>query len=156
MLKESQSDVFDQVTHAIEADNEKRVVLKGSAGTGKTFLTDYIVKHFANQKGRWDDSKVWVTAPTNKALSILQKKIGTHRNIQFSTTHSALKLKRYIYPKENKVIFKPPKKNFGDPPFNKCTLAIVDECSMLNTSLIQFLDKFSFPILFVGKHHCSL
>lgn len=150
MLKRSQAEIFEQIVHAIEADNVKRLVLDGSAGTGKTFLTDYIVKHFANKKAMWDDSKVWVTAPTNKALSILQKKIGTHKSVQFSTTHSALKLKKFIHPKENKVYFKPPKKNFGDPPFKKCSLAIVDECSMLNSDIVKELDKFNFPIIFVG------
>lgn len=150
MLKESQLQVYDEVIHSIEADNEKRNIIKGSAGTGKTFLTKSIVEYFANKKSRWDESKVWVTAPTNKALSILQNKIGPHRAIQFSTTHSALKLKRYINPQTGVASFVPPKKNYGDPPFNKCTLAIVDECSMLNSSLISYLDKFSFPIIFVG------
>lgn len=152
MLKSSQQKIYDDIIQAIEK-GEKRLILQGSAGTGKTYLVSVLVEYFASKIKRWDESKVWVTAPTNKALSILQKKIPSSKGIKFATIHSALKLQRYVNPKTGVVSFKPAKG--GEKPFSKCTLAIVDECSMLNSELIKYMDSFGFPIIFVGKNHCS-
>lgn len=149
MLKEGQQKVFDNIVEDI-SNGEKRLINKGSAGTGKTFLAKSYIEYFASQRqGRWDESQVFVTAPTNKALSILQQKIGIMPFVTFATTHSALKLRRDVNPKTGLVSYKP-NKSYSNPPFEKCKLAIVDECSMLSTTLIEYLDEYSFPIIFVG------
>lgn len=148
MLKFSQQHVFNQIVHAIEELKEKRIILQGSAGTGKTFLAKILIEYFADKIPKWDSKKIFVTAPTNKALSILQTKIGPKRGLVFKTTHAALKLKRNVNPKTGVVNFAPAWSR--ERPFENCILAIVDECSMLNTQLIQFLDEYSFPIIFIG------
>ena len=42
-------------------------VLKGAAGVGKTTLADYLVQHLPG--------KSLVTAPTNKAVSVIKSKV---------------------------------------------------------------------------------
>lgn len=147
ILTEEQQKVFEEVISALLKE-EKRIIINGAAGTGKTTLTNFIASYYANKKGAWDDSLIWVTAPTNKALSVIQKKIKPHKSITFATIHSALKLKRVVYSTINKVVFKPTRSRTA--AFNRCTLAIIDECSMLNSEILDYLEDFSFPIIFVG------
>jgi ATP-dependent exoDNAse (exonuclease V) alpha subunit len=149
ILKKSQQINYDNIINSV-AKGEKRIVLKGSAGTGKTILVSHLVNYYLEKFGRWDTSKVFVTAPTNKALSILQQKIKAHKNLTFSTVHSALKLQRNINSKTGVVKYVPGFTKGKEPPFLNCKIAFVDECSMLNSDLIMYLDKFNFPIIFIG------
>jgi hypothetical protein len=148
MLKHSQQNIFNQIVYAIEELKEKRIILQGSAGTGKTYLAKVLIEYFASKISKWDSKKIFVTAPTNKALSVLQTKIHAKRGIVFKTTHAALKLKKNINSRTGVVNFAPAWSR--ERPFDNCVLAIVDECSMLNTSLIQYLDEYNFPIIFIG------
>lgn len=131
----------------------KRINLIGSAGVGKTFCVRDLVMDKASdiqmRSRRWAVESVYVTAPTNKALSILQSKITPNPAINFSTTHSALKLVRDINAKTGNVSFRPAYSE-KNRPFEGCTMAIVDECSMLETKILDMLDDFNFPIIFVG------
>lgn len=130
----------------------KRIVLTGEAGVGKTFVTKELIDHFlrsVKSSSKWSPESIYVTAPTNKALSILQSKVRLHPNIVFKTTHSALKMRRIVADKEDKVYFKPITSE-RNPPFDGCKLAFVDECSMLESKILDLTDKFNFPIIFVG------
>lgn len=155
-LTTHQTGVMEGVTTALK-NGEKRIILKGSAGVGKTFLSSELIKWFIenmlNTGSRWSSasSAVYVTAPTNKALSILQGKIPAHPNIIFSTIHSALKMTRddYHLNKTGEVRFIQ-SKNSKEPPFNGCKICFLDECSMLNTQLLDLLDDYSFPVVFMG------
>lgn len=136
----------------------KRIILSGSAGVGKTFaakiLLDYYLKKtiMMNQNiNRWSPGSIYVTAPTNKALAILQQKIPAHNNVVFKTTHAALKLSRVVEDKRNAVYFKQ-MTNEKNPPFEGCVLALVDECSMLESKILNMLDDFGFPIIFIGDN----
>lgn len=131
----------------------KRINLVGSAGVGKTFcVRDLVVKKvndLSRRSGRWAVESVFITAPTNKALSILQGKIPKDSSVVFSTTHSALKMVRDINPKTGNVSFRPAYSE-KNRPFEGCVMAIVDEASMLETKILDMLDDFNFPIIFVG------
>lgn len=152
MLTPHQQIIFDQVMEALKAGH-KRIVLMGSAGVGKTFLATELINAFVHgnyfRSSKWFTEAVYVTAPTNKALSILQNKIPNHPNIIFKTVHSALKLKRNVNTKTGKVTFTP---DFSEKnkPFEGCKIAFLDECSMLNTKLLEDLDDYQFPIIFLG------
>jgi exodeoxyribonuclease-5 len=147
-----QQEVISNIIFSINS-GVKRLVLTGSAGVGKTFVANELVQHFINTKSfkvsKWAPELIYVTAPTNKALSILQGKIPDHPAIAFKTVHSALKLNRIIDDKFDKVYFKPTGTD-KNPPFEGCGLAIIDECSMLETALLNLLDDFNFPIIFIG------
>lgn len=132
----------------------KRITLTGEAGVGKTYVTKELIDYFLNnikslKQNKWSSDHIYITAPTNKALSILQSKINSHPNLVFKTTHSALKLARFIDDKQDRVYFKPTGTD-KNPPFDGCVLAFVDECSMLEEKILKMLDSFNFPIIFAG------
>ena len=122
-----------------------RVVLTGSAGVGKTFLINWILKQFYTGRGI-----MYVTAPTHKALAVLKGKIDDNPfyNIEFSTIHSALKLKRK-FSSNGAVYFKQEYPKMF-PPFPNCRLLVIDEASMLNSEMLDHLKQYSFPIIFIG------
>ena len=112
----------------------KRIVLKGSAGTGKTFLSNELIEVFRKEIKKY--GTIYVTAPTHKALSVLRTKIEDKDYIEFQTIHSALQLQRYIDKQTGKQTFKRKKFNPKYPPFKGASLIIIDEASMLSTEFV--------------------
>lgn len=141
-LTPHQDEKMQLLVDAIES-GLNRVVLTGSAGVGKTYLVNYLLKYFAQKAG-----KMFITAPTHKALAVLKGKIDIEYNAEFSTIHSALKLKRKFTP-DGKVFFA---QEFSEryPPFSGCSLLVIDEASMLNQEMLSHLKQYHFPIIFIG------
>lgn len=149
-LTSHQADTEDQLVSCIEG-GEKRVILKGSAGVGKTFLVSHLVKRLARNyriNSHYNNGKVYATAPTNKALAVLQGKIT--EGASFKTVHAALNLVRDVNSRTGIVSYVPSKSTRRENDFPVCRAAIVDECSMLNSQLLDLLDTYNFPIIFVG------
>lgn len=156
MLLEDQQRAFDEIIALIRAGH-KRIRLIGSAGVGKTVLASELVKFICKDKlinPNYNNGKVFVTAPTNKALSILQSKIDAP--VEFKTIHSALKMHRVTNPKSGQKYFVRGKSRTND--FELAKACIVDECSMLNSEFIggnenvpkPYLEDFPFPIIYIG------
>ncbi len=163
MLSVEQQLAFDQILQLLQAKH-KRIRLVGSAGTGKTYLVSELVAHFYNTVFAGCGDKIYITAPTNKALSILQTKIDVP--VEFKTIHSALKMRRITDPKSGQQYFAKNKYTQHNK-FDSAKLCIVDECSMLNSEFIggriflnkngqqinftpPYLENYDFPIIFVG------
>lgn len=162
-LTSHQQEKFDRVIELLQ-EGHQRIVLQGSAGCGKTVLASELVKrvkHDRTVNPSYNNGHVFVTAPTNKALSILQNKVSA--DVDFRTIHSALKLKRWVDPKTGKESFTP-QKTYGKKvdEFLNCRLCIIDECSMLSSKFIGghtddkgqfhagYLDRLRIPVLFIG------
>jgi hypothetical protein len=145
-----------------------RIVLKGSAGTGKTFLSAELIKVLKSiDIIPRRNGLIFATAPTNKALAVLQGKIET--GAEFKTIHSACKLFQYIDSKTGAATFI---RNRGggrnrdkQDDFEHCRAAVIDESSMLNSDFLKehkvtirgdtytergYLEDFRFPIIFIG------
>ena len=120
-------------------------VLSGQAGTGKTFLTKYIVDEIFKQK-------VTGVAVAHEAKNILKKSIGDNSEV-------------YTYAK---IMGKTPEINEitgeikfikSDDPILKTDIYIVDECSMWDQNMIEEFEstvrnyRFSSFILYIGDHH---
>lgn len=159
MLTTHQQEAFDKILELIKTGN-KRIRLVGSAGTGKTYLVSELVKFVQRDRTinpNYNNGMVYVTAPTNKALSILQGKIDTR--VEFKTIHSALKMRRYTNPKSGQKMFV---RGTGKNDFNFAKICFIDECSMLNSDFIggndnlkkecikPYLEDYGFPIIFIG------
>lgn len=129
---------------------EDIVVLTGKAGTGKTTLADSIAKNFKDQ-GR--GSNIVCSAPTNKALHVLRKKIFLTKGMKFKTVHGALHLKRKIDFKSGAVSFAPENMKSTEP-LKDVKFIIIDEASMIGKQLLSFILKYTqlhgVKLLFLG------
>ena len=136
MLTEHQNKKLNQgLLYLKEGD---RLLIRGSAGTGKTYLCNELVKNLITDT----EKCIYCTAPTNKAVAVLQSKISALGKIVFTTTHSALKMKRVINDTTGEISFKPqydPK----CPPLKDVSILIVDEASMINREMLEYIEEWA-------------
>lgn len=152
-LKPSQEKAKDEVFKLLD-EGHKRILLLGSAGTGKTFLASELMRlikksHTINTK--YNNGLVYATAPTHKALSVLKSKI--QHKVEFATIHSATDVKMGRPDKQTGVrsFTRIPSRN---NPFPHAKAALLDECSMVENKLIKYLDElhtYNFPIVYLGR-----
>jgi hypothetical protein len=130
--------------------SEKRVIISGSAGVGKTFMVNELIKQLPENLAY----RILCTAPTNKAVAVLSSKIDKAGNISMSTTHSGLELKMHINYRtgERSFIIDPRKEK--DSQLKTVSLLIIDEASMVSTLILEYIEvlakKHGFAVLFLG------
>lgn len=146
LLNPSQKKAMDDIFLSLASN--KNAVLTGGAGTGKTFLVSAIIEEwYKKHKGL-----VYITAPTNKAVAVLQDKAQGFLPwyFKYSTIHKALNYIRVIDENTGETSFKsnPQAKT---APFKGASLRVVDESSMLDTDVFNNI-KLSpnIPTIFVG------
>lgn len=106
-------------------------LLKGYAGTGKTFTIGRLIEYFAAKKR---DARIAITAPTNKAVQELAKSAPKEiPGTTYRTIHSLLGLKEVI--KESGHIDFEADFNAPRDEIRRCDLVIIDEVSMLDDKL---------------------
>lgn len=151
-LNEEQKNVFDSlVSYIKDLDTDSIYVLKGWAGTGKTYTISLLVRYVLDviQPTRlW--YKVGVTGPTNKSVRVIRKATGiSSSRVQFQTVHKILGLSEKITSDGQQIFV-----NDGDfkPQIRTLKLLIVDEVSMLNDDLFEELLKYrdKTKIIFMG------
>ena len=144
-----QKEVLDGIFDAFKTNNT--VLLKGCAGTGKTFLVNLFTNKYNTEvlqnRGR---KKIFLTAPTNKAVFVLKSKATKPSyNIFYQTIHKTLSIKRFI--DDNGEIFF--KRSLGKrDPLENCVLLVIDESSMLDSFLLQSVLELNIKVLFVGDY----
>ena len=150
MLNEEQATAYKGLVDRLVPGFPSRLsVLKGYAGTGKTFVVTKLVNEYLfNYRTR----KVCMTAPTNKAVRILKGMAEyEHTNLEYMTVHSMLALKEQITADGKQIFVRDFKR---EPSVSKFDLVIVDEVSMLDDSLFAMLmdemEMCAVRFLFVG------
>lgn len=165
-LTEHQQQKVEEVMSYFK-NGAKRVKLVGNAGVGKTVVGAKIAELFRKDhglNGKYNNGKVYVTTPTNKALAVIKNKVKTP--VEFATIHSALKIRPYT---DSKTGFEAFVRTAGrNDEFSNCKAAIIDEASMLGvfleggyvTEMVNnvptevykkgHLDGIGFPILYMG------
>lgn len=150
-LTDEQSKIAQQILFALD-NGEKKIIIKGSAGVGKTYMVDYLVNEYRRSIER--KGLIYITAPTNKAVSVLmEKNEKPEYYMQYSTIHSALYLKRNINNKTGEITFKPDYNPKKVKPFMGGCIIVVDEASMLNSELLYYLEQAEYmhiPMIFLG------
>ena len=139
-LTKHQKEAFNIIKNGIE--NDSISLLYGSAGTGKTTITKFLVKYLKNKK-----KKFIITTPTHKSLRVAYNAIGD-KEVNFSTIHSFLRIKEQVDHKGRKFV---PDKHAPQPP--KVDVLIIDECSMLSKDLIRYIfeyENYYDHIVFIG------
>jgi exodeoxyribonuclease-5 len=142
VLNDDQKNAFERLRDFIhDKKNEDIYVLKGWAGTGKTFCVSLLVRYVLDvmqPEKSW--YKIAVTGPTNKSVRVIKKSTGilSHR-VSFNTIHKMLGLTERIT-SDGKQEFV----NQGDfrPPIESIKLLIIDEVSMLSDDLFHEIIKY--------------
>ena len=117
-------------------------VLSGYAGTGKTYLINFVIKNILNLK----DSDVAFVTPTGKAASVLIQRgrdAQTIHRLIYSTIEEEVKL-----PNSDKTIKKI--KFVKKPSIKTYKLIILDEVSMVDKKVLDDLLSFNIPVLASG------
>jgi len=135
-LNVDQRKAFDKLCNFLMSPDDSVYVIKGWAGTGKTYCVSLFVKYVLEivyPTKNW--YKIAVTGPTNKSVRVIKKTSGIRNpRVTFQTTHKLLGLKEKIT-----VDGKQEFTNDGDfkPSINSTKLLIIDEVSMLNDDLFE-------------------
>lgn len=148
MLTEHQQEIYSEIMNCII--QKKHCTLSGYAGTGKSFVTNMIVRNLGKLR-------YIILAPTHKALGVLRDKEKELNEIcevksysEFQTVAKFLNMKPNF---ENKGV------DLENPDFiyeddkedkRKHDLVIVDECSMISKSTFAQLMRKNVTYLFVG------
>lgn len=143
MLNEGQDKAVDILTNWYRG-TEKMAVIEGYAGTGKTFVSKYVIEALGLRN-------VLVSAPTNQAVGVISEASG----FKGKTLHSILGLRMDV----DLADFNP-----NNPQFNALgdydvsyDLIVVDEASMINKhlykELVDVVKKNRVKILFMGDRY---
>lgn len=150
-LNKEQSEGFDKIVDFLKMNNliaAPMFVLKGAAGTGKTFLSSRIIE-FINEFKKKNET-ICVSAPTNKALRVIDERLSkTNNNVLARTVYQVLGLKEKIYADGRRTF----EKDYSVfPPINDIHYLIVDETSMLSDDIYRQLSSYSskIKIIFMG------
>lgn len=147
ILTPDQQAAFEQLqafSSGHDATGAAMAVLEGFAGTGKTTLVAHLLRTLPKHLN------VAVMAPTNKAVGVLQTKLGADAapgRLEFGSLHSFLGLRL----KEREDGSHSCDQE-GSATLHQYDLAIVDECSMVSEELFASIlrAKRNCRVLFVG------
>jgi len=161
-LNKGQLFAFDNILDFLNNPEHDALVLKGYAGTGKTFLVKRVINYIMHTHPK---HSIAVTAPTNKAVQVLFKSssqstskmspsifeelFDSNSRLMYSTIHRLLSYKEKIMP-DGKRIFVPDTKNRNY--IGNYDVLILDEVSMLDDKICEDIMKFSkdIRIIFMG------
>lgn len=168
-LTDHQQEKGNEIISLLKQGHNK-IVLKGSAGVGKTTLAKWVAQQLKRDYSlnpNYNNGVIFVTAPTNKALAVLQSKVDIA--VEFKTIHSALKMRKWTDDKTGIEVFLKPKYISKDDNFPHCRACILDEASMLSAQFVGgfipayndknelyqkevrgWLEDYKFPIIFLG------
>lgn len=132
VLTEHQNEKLNNILFLLKSSNV--IKIRGSAGVGKTTLVNELIKNIDTNK------LIYCSAPTNKAVAVLQSKVTPLKNIEFITIHSALKMKRVIDFKTGDISFKSTTNN-ELTILKDVDVLIIDEASMLNSYLLEIIEN---------------
>jgi len=127
----------------------KRILLKGSAGVGKTFLVNELIKSLKSST-KWIP-KILASTPTHKALAVLRGKIT--EDIILNTIHSILQYRFYTNPQtgEKEFVSVP---NQRYPPLKGVKYLIIDEVSMIPLEMLLTIEQHAkeqkTTVIFIG------
>jgi exodeoxyribonuclease-5 len=140
ILNEGQQVVFEYLVPFCtyrNIDGVRKVLLKGFAGTGKTFLINRVIEAAKQIEPRINFG---MTAPTHKAVKVLKKTSELRDLLDFGTIHSFLGLKEHIDERTGEVSYKPDFNSNRARKIDDINVLIIDESSMLQNDLFEHVE----------------
>lgn len=135
-------------------ETSKRLVIKGSAGVGKTYMVDQLLKDLMRAIPKY--KAVYCSAPTNKAVSVLAEKITEkYPNLDLITAHKALKIGAKTDKHTGVKTFEPVlSANPKYHPLVGVALFIIDEASMIGEKMLEYIETHATTnkttVIFIG------
>jgi exodeoxyribonuclease-5 len=136
-LTAHQEEKFKELKDLI-GQRKQRILLKGSAGVGKTWLVHTLVKYLSQVS---HPEKILCSAPTHKALSVIKNKVIVE-DVNFKTIHSALQYRGIIDKETGKREFMSVP-NAKYPPLKGLKYLIIDEASMIDKKMVECIDNYA-------------
>ena len=125
-----QQEAIDEIVAYFKGETDYDFVrLEGFAGTGKSTVISLAVAKIQSSV------VIGITAPTHKAVRILKSQSSNKNRFIFGTIHSLFGLRLKHNERTGKIEFKPDYENQNK--VSTLHVLIVDECSMLNSSLLK-------------------
>lgn len=122
-------------------------VLRGYAGTGKTTLTEFLIKTLLKEALR-----VGVAAPTHKAVKVLKE--SKVDGVEYRTVHSMLRLKEKRNDTTGEITYEEDKFSKESIPIEDLDVLILDEASMLGKDLFmriaEWIRRNKLRVIFIG------
>lgn len=145
----SQQLVFDQILDFLKSDTQRAFILKGYAGTGKTFMMQQLARYLSDAKPK---RLFELVATTGRAAAVLRGKTG----FESKTVHSALYAFNRVEGDSEDIADDATIDQFGQMVLrfdvrvksDEPTVYIVDEASMLSS---EVTDKGSFAQFGSGR-----
>ncbi|MRW41151.1 AAA family ATPase, partial [Staphylococcus aureus] len=143
-LSEQQKEAFD-LAIAWFKDPDSPFVLRGYAGTGKSFCAQRIIKALQSH------GKIAICAPTHKAVHVLRRMAQEYdlQNVHITTLHSLLHVMPGEYDAEGRQRLKANEWS-REPFFSDFGLVVIDESSMIDSELLALIEEKETPTLFMG------
>lgn len=152
VLSSDQENALDKIMNFISAPKSiTEMAISGPAGSGKTFLTKYMLERIRKQlplltllKNEDDQLSVYLTSTTNKATDVL----GTATEEKACTIHSLLNLKVFNNYNTGETELK---RKAGVETIENA-LIIIDEASMIDSKLRQAIQDYTkdCKIIYIG------
>jgi hypothetical protein len=146
ILTNDQQFAFKKVQEFLESDDNSLVIL-GSAGTGKSFLTKHISDYISDNTNK----KLVAIAPTHKARRVLSKFLNkdTVKSIPDFTVASMLgKMKQHTYIGSHEY------SRGSNQKMDIYDIFILDEVSMVSSKdteqIVNYIKKYNKKIIFIG------
>jgi exodeoxyribonuclease-5 len=134
-LNEDQARAREQIEASIVM--RRPHLLTGVAGSGKTTLVQAIAADHASRRTIAGQSRVRLAAPTHKAAAVLSRKlVAAGLDIPCGTIHSMLSLRPKAQGDRQVFVRAPHARPIPED------LIFVDEASMLDSSLMQHIDRY--------------
>lgn len=141
IFTKEQQNVYDSLVKFIKVDKEKKHMLLGSAGTGKTMLVSKLIFDLVKNK---ICNRIVIACPTHKALGIIKNRLfstdastNIYSNIEIMTVHRLLNYQKNIDSSGEVYFAKGGNANLN---WNIYNLIVIDECSMLSNQIIDDIE----------------
>lgn len=129
-LNQDQSALIDDLM-AFFDDDRQYYLLSGQAGVGKTTCMRYFADALLDKH---PDLKICMSAPTNKAVSVLDKSVD-NPDLTYKTIYSLLGLRMQANGEVKEL------QDSGQDKIGSYDLVIIDEGSMISSTLIDYIMK---------------